>query len=306
MILVVCPNLAVDVTLHVDALELGAVHRASASGRQAGGKGVNVARALRALGEDPIVLGFAGGRTGREIAEGLEAEGIRSDLVSFPGESRTCTILLASDGTATVVNERGGEIEDGSELIERFDTWIREVQAIALMGSLPPGLPADTYGNLLARAKDRGCLSLLDTSGEALRAGLTAHPDIAKPNRGEAEELLGRKLDSRASVIDAVREIRSRGARTAIVTLGCEGFVVADAEALAHCSVPPSSDLRLGNPTGAGDALAAGFLAGTTRGYSLVDRSRLAAASAAASLGEGYGRFRARDVRIEAARFENL
>ncbi|MGH9323361.1 MAG: PfkB family carbohydrate kinase, partial [Vicinamibacteria bacterium] len=94
MILVVCPNLAVDVTLEIETLEPGSVHRAGKSRKQAGGKGVNLARALRSLGplgEEPLVLGFVGGRTGDEIASGLAAEGIPSELVSFPGESRTCT-----------------------------------------------------------------------------------------------------------------------------------------------------------------------------------------------------------------------
>jgi tagatose 6-phosphate kinase len=306
MILVVCPNLAVDITLHVDALEVGAVHRARASTRQAGGKGVNVARALRALGEEAVLVGYAGGRAGEEIAEGLQSEGIRHDLIPFSGESRTCTILLGPDGTATVVNEAGPSIEDDAPLIERFDAWTGRARSVALMGSLPPGLPARAYAKLVERAKAHGLRCLLDTSGEALEEGLRARPDIVKPNRGEAEELFGRKLDSRAAVVEAVREIQSRGIETVLLTLGSEGFLVAEAGVVARCSLAVTGDRVLANPTGAGDALAAGFLAGTLRGYSLSDRSRLAAAAAAASLARGYGRFRARDVRVEAARFELL
>jgi 1-phosphofructokinase family hexose kinase len=304
MILVVCPNLAVDVTLEVEAFRVGGVHRARASRRQAGGKGVNAARALRALGEDPLVLGFAGGRAGEEIARGLESENIARELVPFEGESRTCTIVLATNGIATVVNEAGPLIEDATGLLARFDALLGKARAVALMGSLPPGIPADTHAAMVSRARDRGRFCLLDSSGAALRHGIAARPSVAKPNLAEAEELLERKLESEASRLDAVRDLRRLGADVGIVTLGAEGFLVGDGSLLGRCSVEASGGLRLGNPTGAGDALAAGFLAGTLRGYATSDCARLAAAAAAASLGEGYGRIRAKDIRVEAARLE--
>jgi tagatose 6-phosphate kinase len=304
MILVVCPNLAMDVTLEVEALEVGGVHRARSSRRQAGGKGVNAARALRGLGEDALVLGYAGGRTGEEIARGLERESIASELVLFEGESRTCTIVLASDGTATVVNESGSYAADPSDLLARFDALLGGARAVALMGSLPPGLPDDTYARMVSRARERGRFCLLDTSGAPLRRGLAARPNLAKPNLAEAEELLERKLDSDAARLDAVRDLRGLGADIGVVTLGAEGFLLGDGTLLARCSLAPTGGLRLGNPTGAGDALAAGLLAGTVRGYPISDSARLAAAAATASLGEGYGRIRARDVRVDAARLE--
>jgi tagatose 6-phosphate kinase len=308
MILVVCPNLALDVTLEVDALEVGAVHRARSSRKQAGGKGVNVARALRALGEETLVLGFAGGRAGDDIARGLGREGIAYDLIPFEGESRTCTIVLERGGVATVVNEEGPEIEDASELQSRFERRIDGARAAAFMGSLPPRMPSSTYAALVASSRRAGASSLVDTSGAALREAVAARPTAAKPNRSEAEALLGEKLDTPESRVRALEEIRRLGAGVAIVTFGAEGFLVSDGDTLGRCTVPASSssDLRLGNPTGAGDALAAGFLAGTARGYPLEDRARLAAACAVASLGEGYGRIRAKDVRVESVRFERL
>jgi tagatose 6-phosphate kinase len=306
MILVVCPNLAVDVTLEVDALRVGGVHRARVSRRQAGGKGVNAARALRALGEDVLVLGYAGGRAGEEIARGLESESVACELVSFEGESRTCTIVLASDGVATVVNESGPSISDPSALLARFDALVERARAVALMGSLPPGLPGETHAAMVRRARERGRFCLLDTSGAALRPGLLARPSVAKPNLGEAEEFFGRRLESDRSRMEAVRELRRLGADVGILTLGAEGFLVAGRSLLARCSLPPGGGRRLGNPTGAGDALAAGFLAGTLRGYPVSDCARLAAAAAGASLAEGYGRIRERDVRVDAVRLEIL
>jgi tagatose 6-phosphate kinase len=311
MILVVSPNLAVDVTLEVDVLRPGEVHRARRVARQAGGKGVNFARALRSLGplglpgDPPLVLGFASGRAGESIRDGLAREGIDFELVPFSGESRTCTIVLDRDGRATVVNEAGPEITDGARLLAAFESLLGKARAVAFMGSLPPGLAPDLYATMIARARESGRISVLDTSGEALRRGLGAGPSLAKPNRAEAEELLGFDLSSDDARREAVERLRELGAETAVLTLGREGFLSATAGGVFRVHSGPG-DLRLGNPTGAGDALAAGLLAGAVRGYPLVECARLAAAGAAASLAEGYGRFRPKDVRVEAVRVENL
>ena len=173
------------------------------------------------------------------------------------------------------------------------------------MGSLPPGLPRDVYAVMIERARASGRLSVLDTSGEALRFGLGAGPSLAKPNRAEAEELLGRDLSTEAARREAVESLRELGAETAILTLGREGFLAAAAGEVYRVA-SGADDLRLGNPTGAGDALAAGLIAGAVRGYPLVESARLAAAAAAASLAEGYGRFRPKDVRVEASRVERI
>ncbi|HEY7817342.1 MAG TPA: hexose kinase [Vicinamibacteria bacterium] len=312
MILVVSPNLAVDVTLEVELLKPGEVHRARGVRRQAGGKGVNFARALRSLGplglrsDPPLVLGFASGRAGEAIREGLASEEIASELVPFGGENRTCTIVLDAKGEATVVNEAGPTIEDASELLAAYERRLEESRAVAFMGSLPPGLSCGVYAEMIARARKAGRWSLLDTSGEALRRGLDARPSLAKPNRVEAEALLGVPLASDADRRNAVERIRSLGASIGVVTFGKEGFLIGDEEGSYRTRAAVPSDIRLGNPTGAGDALAAGLLAGAMRGYPISETARLAAAAAAASLAEGYGRFRAKDVRVEAARSEKI
>ena len=188
------------------------------SRRQAGGKGVNFARALRSLGplglpdDPPLVVGFASGRAGETIREGLDEERIDCDLVSFPGESRTCTIVLDLEGEATVVNEAGPPIEDASRLLAVFESRLEESRAVAFMGSLPPGIPPALYAEMIARARQAGRWCLLDTSGEALRRGLDAGPNLAKPNRREAEELLGFPLSSDGARREGVERIRSLGA----------------------------------------------------------------------------------------------
>jgi fructose-1-phosphate kinase PfkB-like protein len=211
--------------------------------------------------------------------------------------------VLDRDGRATVVNEAGPEIADASRLLSAFESLLGRARAVAFMGSLPPGLPPDVYATMIARTRERGRLSLLDTSGDALGSGLGAGPSLAKPNRAEAEELLGRELPTDADRREALRRLRGLGAEAAVLTLGKEGFLAANAEGVYRV-VAGAGDLRLGNPTGAGDALAAGLLAGAVRGYPMVESARLAAAAAVASLAEGYGRFRPKDVRVEAVQIE--
>jgi tagatose 6-phosphate kinase len=252
------------------------------------------------------VLGFASGRAGETLREGLASEGIACELVPFAGENRTCTIVLDAMGGATVINEAGPWIEDATGLLSAFEARLEASRAVAFMGSLPPGISSGLYAEMIARARKKSRWCLLDSSGDALRNGIAAGPSLAKPNRAEAEELLGFSLASDGDRRTALERLRGLGASTAVITFGREGFLVSGESGGYQVLAEPASDLRLGNPTGAGDALAAGLLAGAVRRYPLQDIARLGAAAAAASLAEGYGRFRAKDVRVEAVRTEEI
>lgn len=306
MILVVCPNLALDVTLDVDALELGGVHRTRRVRRQAGGKGVNLARAARALGERPVIVGLIGGSRGREVRELLREEGLESDLVDVAGDTRTCTIVLEPSGTATVINEVGPRVGDGTALVDSFRRLVDGAGAIALMGSLQPGLPRELYRELVTLARGAEKFCLVDTSGPALGEAISAGPDVVKPNVAEAERLLNRSLETERSCADAAHELCRAGAGLALVTRGADGVVFASRGTAARSATVPPVDIRYGNPTGAGDALAAGLLAGRLRGFAEEDMVRLGVAAATASLAEGYGRFRAKDVRSDAVCIRRL
>jgi tagatose 6-phosphate kinase len=303
MILVVSPNLAVDYTLHVERLVTGEVQRSITSTRQAGGKGVNASRALKGLGEPVLLCGFVGGHSGRVIEMGLSEEGLPSDLVSFEGENRTCVILLAADGQATVVNEPGPRIEGKEPLLEKFKNRLSECRAVALMGSLPPGLPHDTFAEMVTLSRKAGVPCLVDTSGVPLQEALAARPTYAKPNLTEAEELLDEKLSSEEDWLDAVERIKSAGAEVAIITLGLQGAVAAGSGVRARLS---PAEVAQGNATGAGDAMAAGLLAGHVRGGKLQQVLAQGMAAAAASVRRGYGRIAPSEVRPEAIRWKLL
>ncbi|MFD3530341.1 1-phosphofructokinase family hexose kinase [Streptomyces sp. NPDC058664] len=261
MILTVTLNAALDVTYNVDALVPNGSHRVTESFERAGGKGVNVARVLSALGVPAVVTGLAGGPTGRAIRDDLRAARLPDELVSMPGDSRrTVTVVSREDGDATVFNQPGPRVDRDTwaDFTARFIRLVRDARVVVLAGSLPPGLPSDTYGRLIRLSAATGAKTVLDTSGPALLAALAARPTVIKPNAEEITEVTGHD-----DVEAAAAGLRALGARSVVVSRGPDGLYAVTPEG-SWRAAPPR---RLaGNPTGAGDAcvaaVAAGLLAG--------------------------------------------
>ena len=206
MIYTVTLNPTLDKTLSVPVLRPGEVHRARFLRQDIGGKGINVSRALAALGIASIPIGFLGGATGKAMRDGLAADGFDARFVEVPGETRqNLTLLDESTGVYTKINEPGPTVGAGqlaalhglvAGLAAPGDLW-------AFCGSLPPGAPADLYAELIAAVQARGARAILDTSGEALAAGLPARPFGLKPNSEEAAEALGRPVTTDAQHVTA-------------------------------------------------------------------------------------------------------
>ncbi|HEY1404204.1 MAG TPA: PfkB family carbohydrate kinase, partial [Pyrinomonadaceae bacterium] len=226
MILIVNLNLAVDHIVEVDELSAGAVQRSRGARERAGGKGVNVARVLKTLGERSLLLGFRGGRAGDLIAAGLRAEKIASRLTRIREESRTCLIIDDRNRREqTVINAPGAAIGD-AEWRDFESIYTRELpraELVVINGSLPPNLPADTYARLTAEANSAGRRVLLDSAGAPLGHALDAHPFIVKINGTEAAELSGAPVTNFSGAAQATRALRERGAENAMITLGEQG-----------------------------------------------------------------------------------
>lgn len=318
MILVVSPNLSLDRTHRLDRLRPGSVHRCQSTVLQPGGKGVNVMRALASLESfdsvdkewDASLCGFQGGSIGEEIASGLDDEGIPFVPVAMEHPNRVCTIVVDSTGStharATVINEVGPQchISDTATFEETFDGLLPRAQLVAFMGSLPPGIAPELFHRLIHRCRRRGLATLLDSSGDALRLGIEASPTIVCPNLEEAETLAGRALSTTSDRVRFLREIRDQGAQLAVITMGAEGAIGSTPEWCARFGTRDEPTVE--NATGAGDAFAAGILAGRLRGLDDHESVRLAIASATASLERGYGRFPRAAARSEATWFEPL
>jgi tagatose 6-phosphate kinase len=279
VILTVTLNFALDVTYHLDRFERGQTARVQAVARQAGGKGVNAARVLHSLGRAAAVSGFAGGFTAQEARAELAQAGLRDVLVAIPGESRIATMVVEEDGAATGFSEPGPDITptDWAALRDRFDTLIGDAGAAIIAGSVPPGVPADGYAQLVAAAVRAGVPVLLDADSEALARGVEARPDIVKINEAEL-----RGVHDHEHLMEAARALQDQGARSVVITQGADGLsaLTEDGE-LLHAA--PPEPLR-GNPTGAGDAASAALMAALLDGRSWPERLADAAALSAAAV----------------------
>ncbi|BCU82385.1 tagatose-6-phosphate kinase [Polycladomyces abyssicola] len=284
MILTVTLNSAVDQTWIVPDFRIHAIHRSRRVIRQPGGKGVNVARVLSALGINVCATGFVGGQNGRWMTKALESDGIPSDFVWIGKETRTCLTLLDLDhGTQTEVLEPGPTVSEAEwkQLVAKVATWAEQSSFVACSGSLPPGVPENAYGELIGVARSRGAAVWLDTSGKALQHGWSARPDGIKVNQEEAGHLLGKVVSSRAETIAAARALVRDIGQTVIVTAGSQGLAAVVGEETFWVT-PPT--VQAVNPVGSGDAFLAGWLAASHQKKSGEEALALATACAAANV----------------------
>ena len=279
MILTITLNFALDVTYHLDRFERGQTARVQGVARQAGGKGVNAARVLHSLGRDVAVSGFAGGFTAEEARAELARAGIRDALVEIPGESRIAMMIVERDGEATGFSEPGPEITapDWAALRDRFEALLGDTGAVIVAGSVPPGVPADGYAQLVAAAVRAGVPVLLDADSEALARGVEARPDIVKINEAEL-----RGVHDHEHLMEAARALQDQGARSVVITQGADGLSALTEDGDVLHAAPPEP--LLGNPTGAGDAASAALMAGLLDGRPWPERLADATALSAAAV----------------------
>lgn len=288
MILTVTLNTALDITYRVRALRPHTSHRVTEVTERPGGKGLNVARVLAALGHEVTATGFAGGATGRALRDQLAyTPGVVDALIPVEGSTRrTIAVVDDTTGDTTQLNEPGPAIApaEWAAFQETYEDLLRSASAVALCGSLPPGVPVGAYAQLIRTARASSVPVLLDTSGEPLRRGVAARPDIVKPNADELAELTGSH-----EPLQATRDARRRGAHTVVASLGAEGLLAANAE--GHWRASPPQRIQ-GNPTGAGDSAVAGLLSGLVEQLPWPRRlARAVALSAATVLAPVAGEF---------------
>jgi tagatose 6-phosphate kinase len=276
MILVVAVNPALDVTHHVAGVDWSGVNRPTRVTARPGGKGLNVARTLRALGAGTLVVGLAGGVTGDAVLAGLREAGVPSRFAGIEGETRrTFAVVDTVRHDTALFNEPGPAVSQPEW--EAFRVLVEDSvagsSAMVLSGSLPPGLPADSYAQLTALAGPVPVV--LDTEGPALLHGAAAGPAIVKPNLAELDRTVGLAGPGLAAAVAAAQRLRAAGAGAVVVSLGGDGLLAVTGEGTWHAAPP---GLVAGNPTGAGDAVVAGLAHGLALGTPWPDRLRQAVA----------------------------
>jgi 1-phosphofructokinase family hexose kinase len=271
VILTVTLNAAIDRTVAVPSFQLGHRHRAVERRTVAGGKGVNVARALKLLGRPVIATGLAGGPTGTRILEQLTEQSILNDFTRIGDESRTnLAVIDPTSGEQTEINERGPSVtpDEIDRFVEKLLYLAQGAAFCVIAGSVPPGIDASVYARLVAELQGLGVSVLLDTDGDPMRAGLRAGPGVVAPNLGEAEEAVGHEFDGPDDLLLGLRGLIEMGAAEAVITreAGCVAILGEPAERRRYeAEIEPLEPV---STVGSGDAFLAGFVAARYRGGS--------------------------------------
>lgn len=264
MIVTLTPNPSVDRAVTIDALRRGEVHRATDVRVDAGGKGLNVARAITAQGGEAVAVLPSGGPEGR-LLEGLLADaGVPSRVVPIAGAVRMNISVLEPDGTTTKLNEPGPALSPAEvdALLDATGDAIAGATWVVGCGSLPPGAPVDLYARLVERARAVGVRVAIDSSGAPLAAAIAAVPDLVKPNHEELAELVGHPLPTLGDVRAAADELVASGIGTVAVSLGADGALLVTADEVAHAR---ATIVAAVSTVGAGDCMVAGMVNGLSR-----------------------------------------
>lgn len=263
MILCVCPSPALDVTYHVEHLVPGATVRVASVAERPGGKAVNVARVLHALGEPVLVVAPVGGDTGVQLRHGLGHLGLEARLVPDAVPTRRTVTVVETDGSATCLTEPA-LTRCWAELLEAVDASLPQAEVMVVGGRLPDGVPADALRTLVRLARDRGVPIVADTHGPALLEVLEAGCDVVKPNATELEGVTGDPDVGRAA-----RDLCERYGAVVVVSRGSEGVLAVTPNGAWEAR---PGDVVTGNPTGAGDALVAALARALAHDPSAFDR----------------------------------
>ncbi len=308
MIITVTPNAALDKTIQVPSMQLGMRHRGAQGLVAPGGKGINVARALRILKEPVIATGLTGGETGARIMRELTTEGILANFVAIAGESRSSTVLIdPTSGRQTEIIENGPSVtaSELDSLLNRLIYLSRDAYAMVLAGSLPRDAPEGWYAEVIKQLRKTGTKLIIDSEGEPLRLGVQSEPYLVAPNQREAEALVGHEFSGENDLIAALDEIADMGPQNVLITTetGVAALLRQDGQIRRYRVLAPRVEVL--STVGAGDALLAGFLASRMRDGDPETALRYAVACGTAStLMAGAGSFELREARRQLAATE--
>ena len=277
-------NPSLDITITVHGLILDDTNRWSNSRIYAGGKGIAVSRAIHEMGERTVAHGFIGGSPGRNVEILLDEEGVPFALTPVEHETRTNFIITDSKTMQhTRIDAPGPRISQRE--FDRFRSKLRQIDPkpalIVVGGSVPPGVAANIYYDMIKEASDFDVKCILDSDGQWLEEGIKAKPYLVKPNVREAEGLLKRELGDEESIIEAACEIVDRGVKIAVISMGKEGIIAATKEKIVK-ALPPG--VKVKSTVGAGDSAVAGLSLKLAYRESLIEACRLAAAMGTAAV----------------------
>lgn len=275
-------NPSVDKRYLVNNFKKDGVFRALETDQTAGGKGLNVAKVVKLLGEDIITSGLIGGKNGEIIEEQIDKLNINNEFVKIKGETRNCIAILSNDSSQTEILEAGPIIsnEEVDKFLNKYDEILKKASIICASGSIPQNIDSNIYKELICRAKQRNVKFLLDTSGEALKEGIKATPFLIKPNKDELVGLTGINIKCDEDMIKCGKKLIDSGIEIVVISLGGEGSIVFYKDKIFKVRLPK---VEVVNPVGSGDSMIAGFAVALERGYKLEEMIKFASAAGTAN-----------------------
>ncbi|MBI3040305.1 MAG: 1-phosphofructokinase [Chloroflexi bacterium] len=284
MIATVTLNPSLDEHIMVDGLVVDETNRWLKRQRYAGGKGIDVSRAIHEMGGVSIAYGFSGGATGRAVEILLDKEGVLFNFTPVQEETRTNFIITdTKTNQQTRISAPGPHISTNA--LQRFRKKLRTIrpspELLVLGGSVPPGVPASIYYDIITGAKGFGVRTILDSAGQWLEEGIKAKPYLIKPNVREAEVLLKRELPSEEAIIEAALDLGEMGIEVAVISRGKEGIIASTKGRLFKAVSPP---VKVSSAVGAGDCTIAGLALKLAYGEPLIEACRLAVAMGTAAV----------------------
>lgn len=275
MIATITLNPSVDRRYNIEQLKLNSVQRTGDYQATAGGKGINVSKVVNILAEEVTAFGFLGGHSGDFLREKVEALNIKSNFTKIEGTTRTCLNIIDQEQNAIEVLENGPEISSAEKqkFLDQYKASLKNLEVIAMSGSLPKGIESDFYQKLIEIAKSAGKTVILDSSGSSFLAGLKAGPDLIKPNKSEVEAAVGFSLTEKEDFLKAGKILQQKGAKKIALSLGKDGMLYFDQETAYQVKIP---EIEVLNVTGSGDSLVAGLAVGLKQNLPLEEMLKLA------------------------------
>lgn len=282
MILTITLNPSIDRRYDVEDFEKGKLFRTDNYQYTIGGKGLNVSKVIKTLGEEVVATGFLGGNSGKFISDGLKEVNIKDRFINISGETRSCLAIISNDGVQTEILESGPLISEyeKNEFLTVYEKLLDGVDIICASGSLPKGISSNIYQDLIKIANKKNKKFLLDTSGEALKLAIEAGPYLIKPNKKELEDLMGISIDSEEDLIDAGKSLLNKGIEIVVLSLGGRGALLFNEKHIYRVSLPKVESI---NPVGSGDAMIGGMAMAISKGWDWENIIRLGAACGTAN-----------------------
>lgn len=275
MITTITFNASIDRLYRVSEINIGEVQRVIESNATAGGKGINVTKVCKILGEDTMAIGFLGGFNGAFIKNELDKKEIKNRFTKIDSETRNCLNIIENNKVSTEFLEKGPVVEASD--LERFEEDLKEVikdtKVLAASGSFCQNMPVEYYEKIGNICRENGVKFVLDTSGNALKAALKSKPYLIKPNTDEIKQILDVNVESREEIIEAGEKLLELGAENVCISLGKNGMIYLDGKNVYDVKIPKVEAV---NTVGSGDSTIAGFSVGILRGYSLEETIKLA------------------------------